>query len=234
MEQENIKELLFSLKPGDRLKYLISKYFNTQTEFAEKTGLKQHLINAYCNNKTAKISTKSLLQIQNKIGFNASFISSGMGEELIEGCELKPLLNNVIIQNAPPSTSVKDKRLTDKQPVRGESDTITLGTSGKKMKLSDKATINIVDVVFDALENPFIIKITNEVFYKKYGLKNDSIIVIDKGNFEEDDIVFVEGNRECYICEYIDGNLIDTKSDKLIDIKEVNILGIVYSKVEKF
>ena len=79
------RNYLKSLTQGERLLFLIKRYFNSQTEFANLIKINDRLINKYCNGSTQKVSIKSLTTMENTIGVNSQFILTGEGEEFIEG-----------------------------------------------------------------------------------------------------------------------------------------------------
>jgi hypothetical protein len=219
------------LTQQQRLGYLIYKYFNTRVDFCKEAEILPSALSNHLTSKTQKISKYLLRKIEKNVGFSSEFILRGDGDEFVEGRGLQPTNQFVKGENIPK----KMGKIHVQQPNRGEAESITLGTSGRKMILTDKAMINVVDIAFDGLLNPLIIKVTNLDFCKKYKLKFDSAIVIDKDNYDAGgDIVFVEGYREYYICELINNKLVDLETAIEYDIKEVSILGMVYSKIERF
>ena len=104
------------------------------------------------------------------------------------------------------------------------------------MLLSEYGSANIIDIAYDGLDKPILIQVIDSYFCEKYKINIPTNLVIDKNNYEDGNIVFVEGNRECYICEYIDGELFDNTKDKKIiaNINDVKILGRAFSKVDYF
>jgi len=165
MEQEN-REYLLSLTPSERLNYAVIKYFNSQTEFAEKVGLKTQLINKYCNGKTAKIPIANLMQIEEKVYISSQFILTGAGAEFVDGKILPPVRKIKQLPTQEITDKVKESKLK-----RGECNQIILNRSGRAMTTTETGVINIIETAFDNLKNPVLLHIVDPVFCNKYKFK---------------------------------------------------------------
>jgi len=204
MENKNTPEIT----QQQRLQYLIAKYFKTQREFADKSKINVHLIYDYLNNKTKKISTKTLMKIEANIGFSKEFIQKGVGNELIEDSKLKPLIETKIeniFQSKTEQTKTKET-----ETKRGLINKMRLKGWGETEMLTEPSIVNVVDVVVNGLESPIMIEILAPSFYKKYDIKKGTNLIIDETRAKNGDIVLVYYNEQYYICKLRNNELIDT------------------------
>lgn len=227
MLQDDNKVNLTAPTPGDRLNVLIRKYFYSQAEFADKTGLSEYMISTYTRNRTVKIPNKNLAIIRDKVGFNPDFLSSGTGEELIEGCELKPLLSNVVLHS--------QARPVAPQKVRAGVDVkqCVIVTSGRNDALSELGTANVMDTVCDGLQNPTLVLTLSADFCEHYELPKPGQLVIDKGNFRVGDVVLIKYSDKFYLADY-EPNILTChkrKTEPEFPFEESEIIGKVYSLV---
>lgn len=232
MENNNIE----NLTQQQRLVYLIKKYFENRSEFANKADINVDLITKFLNNKAKKIATKNLIKIEKNVGFSMDFVLNGTGEELIEGCELKPLIPIKVPVISNKINDAEDKKKYH-QEIRGEATKMTLGTSGRNMMLCDVTTANIVDIMFDGIESPLILQLTNEEFRIKYGYKNDSTIVVNHKKHKEGDIVLIHSKSQFIkycLCDCIDDKFYDIKPPHTEIKDNIEIIGAVYTRAEKF
>ena len=223
--------------PHHRLKYLISKYFVTQTDFSTKAEIGVQLVNKYVKGTTKRISITQLMKIEANVGFSSDFIQNGTGPELISGCKLKPQIeiNNPIIAKTEQEISAgKNLKI-------GIINKVSITKWGKEVRVCDHATANILDGILNGLEKSLMIEINAEDFndfFVKYDIKNNSKLIIEEGRCEYGDIVFVICKQRLYLCEYLNGELIDidnnVKTREDINIKDADIKGAVYSEFRKF
>jgi len=225
-----------------RLRYLIDKYFKTQKEFADKAQVHLSIVTEFLNYKTKKISNKNLMKIEANVGFSTKYILHGIGDEIVKGYQLIPVIESANPVALPSNIESKSDKARGKNLNRGESMKMTLATSVKNTKLTDHAVSNVVDAVFDELGKPMQVQIADIGFSSKYELKIGSIIIIDEGNYQDGDIVLLQYKRRHYLCEYIknvDGeSLLDTDLNLAtredINIADAEIIGAVYSEIRKF
>ena len=167
---------LNELSPQERLKYLIIKYFGTQSKFAEKAKINVKLINNYIKNRTKKISDKSLITIEANVGFSKKFIVEGVSNELLPGIDLKPIITpqtGYILSVSPMKSVVYTEKFE-----KGEAKSVTLEMWGKNMTLSPEPVRNIVNIGLDGIEDPMYIRISTPQFCDKYGI----ICLIERRN----------------------------------------------------
>ena len=225
------------LTQQQRLKYLITKYFYTQKEFAEKAKIEAHLISNYLNSKMKKISKKSLEKIEKNVEFSMDFILYGIGNELVEGCKLKPLIP---ISTPVVMTTNKEKssdKFNNKQTIRGNNiKKMTLTNWRRDSILTNISEINVADFVLNGIGKPLLIEIVSEDFCKKYNYRSGSIIVMDESREEDGDLVLIHYNKQHYLCDYINGRLLDYADAEKPHPREypigengAKILGAIYS-----
>ena len=233
MEQED-RDYLKSLTQGERLSFLIKRYFKSQNEFANITGISDKLISQYCNNKTIKISKKSLSKIENVVGFNSVFIEKAEGNDLIEGSELKPFFENIILKKIVTETQIKKGEVKQKRVI-GETEQLTLFRSGGAMLLSEYGTANIIDIAYNGLEKPILIQVIDSYFCEKYKINIPTNLVIDKNNYEDGNIVFLKYKKEYYLARYEDNKLFEIalglKNKEIPNDDDTNIIGRMFSLI---
>jgi len=240
-----------ALTEFQRLNYLVLKYFKSQKEFADKAKLNTKLVNDYLNGKTKSISLKSLARITANVGFSQRFIKFGIGNELNDGIDIKPLLM--------PNTLLTLPNYNKSVPIRyklenGDAKCASLEMSGKNMVLLDEPIRNIVDIAFSKIQtSPLIVRVTDPPFCNKYNIKPDSFLIIDEGIYFEGSIVLLCYNRKYYICEFYDTeyfegeyqferffDIVKPENEIHIKNKDVNfhniegIIGAIHCKIEKF
>jgi len=226
------EEDLINLTQGERLLYLIKKYYSNQSVFAEAVGLSSQSINGYCNNNLT-IPRKSLSLFEEKVGFNRYFLLTGKGNEFVDGWTEAPppVSDNIVIVTKKPLSDTTDKAKLK----RGDCSQFALNSSRRFMVLTDAGIVNVVDVAFNGLKNPALLQIIDSEFCNKYNFKPGIAIVIDKGNYEDGELVFVRYKRQYFIADYYEGELKDVKGDDYIPIgKDTEIIGAVYKKIEGF
>jgi hypothetical protein len=225
------KDYLMSLTPSQRLNYWVVKYYPTRKAFAKEVGLSESLIGKYCRGETIKIPIKTLITMENKAGLNPNFILDGDSSELALGTIKSPKRTPDSI----PLVDNIDKRKIKKQTM-GECSMAFVERSGLNVHIVDGNEISVVDIVKDGLVNPKVLVFNDKNFCDDYKYKYGVKIVIDNGVIDDGDVVIAKTKRDFFIAYYSrdEKTLIDIRTNKLIEDKDIMIIGKAFTKIEGF
>ena len=243
MQSNNPK--LVNATPQERLKYLIEKYFRTQRNFSVESGIDEKAISKFIIGKTKRNTTQILKIIEKKIGFSFEYIESGTGDELVKGCNRKPLPTMATKTSVSYLTRIGQKKKNDMDANSGIINKAIMTRWGKTMLLTDYSSANIINIAVNGLDSPIIIETSDRIFCEKYRniIRLGTNLIIDESRAEDGDYVLVYCMKQYFICEYTDNKLIDIKEDenteiyikdRELDINKSKIIGAIYSEVRKY
>ncbi|MCL2313474.1 MAG: helix-turn-helix domain-containing protein [Firmicutes bacterium] len=216
---------------GERLRKVINAYFSTVKNFAEKFDFNRSQVSSYLNG-TIPITDAFATKLQDKANINKDYLLNGNLPMLLE--DKKPLREHIVKQVYQQQSGL---------PIKPQSSSfdfnrsfaqhyILFGVAGKEY-LEPKGTADIVTLAFDGIVKPFIVSVMSEYFCQKYNIPVGSDLIINE-RYDDESVLLVLNNHKFFICEFVDGVLLDTINDKQIIITETTkIIGQIYTRLER-